>query len=110
MAVVEMPVRSDVKAYEFQIELDGVIYTLKFHFNSRAERWVMDIADFGGTELITGLFLLTNIDLNAQFVGEDIPPGRFILIDETGAERNPGFDDLGNDIKLLYEEALSESA
>ena len=105
MGLIELPVRSDFPSYEFTCDLDGVVYTLKFRYNVRFARWVMDIADSIAEDIVTGIPMLTDIDLLAHISNEDLPPGRFILVDETGASRNPGETDLGNDIKLIYEEA-----
>lgn len=105
MAVLELPVRSDFKAYSFQTELDGVVYTLTFRFNDRMSLWVMDIGDSSGNEILNGILLQTDVALTDQYVKEDLPPGRFICIDESGESKDAGVDDLGNDVKLLYEEA-----
>lgn len=108
MSVQELPVRSDFKAYTFQIDLDGQTYTLTFRFNTRINLWVMDIADAVGTIIRggAGLVIQTNVPLTDQYQSNSsLPPGRFIAIDETGQNRDAGTDDLGNDIKLVYEEA-----
>jgi hypothetical protein len=105
MALIEIPVRSDLKAYEFQIELDGGVYTLGFRYNERMDRWLMDIADGAGVEVLNGVVLLTNIPLTDDYVKEGLPPGRFICEDRTGQSKDAGIDDLGNDVRLLYQEA-----
>lgn len=105
MAFVEIPVRSDLKAYEFQIELDGVVYTLGFRYNERMDRWLMDIADSVGAEILNGILLLTNVPLTDDYVIDGMPPGRFFCEDRTGQNNDAGIEDLGNDIRLLYLEA-----
>lgn len=104
MSVIEIPVRSDLKAYEFQIELDGIVYTLKFRFNERMGRWLMDIADSISNELLNGIVLLTNVPLTDDYVVANTPPGRFFCLDKTGQNKDSGADDLGNDIQLVYVE------
>lgn len=106
MALIEIPTRSDLKAYEFQIELDGDIYTLGFRYNERMQNWVMDIADGLGNEILNGIVLLTNVPLTDDYVIEGLPPGRFICDDRTGENKDAGEEDLGNDVRLLYEEAV----
>lgn len=107
MAILELPVRSDLPAYEFQVSLDSEVFTLRFAFNFREGRWSMDVADSVGTDIINGIKLVHGFPLLRQYVVEGQPPGEFILIDESGNKKNPGRDDLGNDVKLLYEEALA---
>lgn len=105
MAILEIPVRSDIPAYQFQISLDGTTFTLHFRFNTRLDRWVMDIHDIDDVEIIQGAVLLYGLPLFDRYKIASLPVGRFILSDETGEERNPGRDDLGDDFKLLYQEA-----
>jgi len=105
MAILELPVRSDIPAYSFKIDLDGASFRLKFYFNKRLGRWFMDILDASDVLLISGIILLTNLAIRDQYVKDGIPAGQFILIDETGNEKNPGEFDLGNDVRLFYQEA-----
>jgi hypothetical protein len=108
MAVLELPVRSDFPAYQFKVTLDGVVFQLSFNFNQRLSRWTMDIADDLGTEIVNGIALMSGYPISAQYVEDAMPAGLFALIDSTvpdGVGRSADADDLGNDIKLLYEEA-----
>ena len=105
--IIELPVRSDVKAYDMQVELDGVVFTLNFRFNFRMGRWLMDIATAEGIELINGVVLLTGVNLNDYLVVEGMPPGVFTCEDRTGQNKNAGIEDLGNDVRLLYLEATA---
>ena len=35
MSVLELPVSSDLNSFDFQIDLEGAVYTLRFHFNTK---------------------------------------------------------------------------
>lgn len=106
MTTIVIPVRSDFSAYVFQIDLEGVIYTLDFGFNSRSSRWYMSIFDSTGEILIIGdIPILINIPLADQYIDKRLPLGRFIAIDETGNNAQPTADNFGTDIKLFYEES-----
>lgn len=104
MATLELPVRSDLPSYEFQIDLEERIYTIRIQWNDRKERWVMNILTSEGVPVLMGITLLTNVGLIDQYlnISSEMPPGRFFCIDETGAGKNPGINDLGNDVKLFY--------
>lgn len=105
MAIREIPIRSDIPSYQFQITLEGVVYTMRFYFNTRLDRWIMDVSNVDGELIVAGIPLLVNLPLLDRFRDERLPPGRFILIDETGENRNPSRDSMGDDYKLLYQEA-----
>jgi hypothetical protein len=102
MAVLQIPVRSDLDAYEFQIDLDGKTYLLRFRYNSRMNLWHMDVCRVDATEILAGIPLLTNCDLIGRYNVADRPPGDFLAYDESGGAKNAGRDDLGADVVLLY--------
>ena len=88
MSTLVIPVRSDIYAYDFQVELQSVIYTLGFGFNTRANYWYMSISDQAKNLILGDIPLLSNIPLTDQYVDALLPPGRFIVIDETGKNRD----------------------
>ena len=106
MTTLVMPIRNDVDAYQFQIELESVIYTLDFGYNTRSGRWYMSIYDQVGEVLLVGdIPILINIPLHDQYIDTALPPGRFVAIDETGQNKEATADNFGTEIKLLYEES-----
>ena len=105
MATLQLPVRSDIPAYQFSIDLESVNYNFNFRYNTRLNRWFMNILDTEENVLLSGVKVLINFDLTYKYRYKDIPPGSFFCIDETGANQNPEREDLGNTHKLLYVEA-----
>lgn len=106
MATLVLPVRSDFNAYDFQIDLEGVIYTFDFGFNARSQRWYMSIYDQAKENLLIGdIPVLINVPLHDQYINELLPPGRFIALDETGQNREASSENFGTEIKLFYEES-----
>ncbi len=106
MATLVLPARSDFDAYNFQIDLDGTIYTLDFAYNYRSETWYVSIFEQDGETLIVGdIVILINIPLHDQYIDERLPPGRLIAMDETGQNREAGRYNFGSEIKLFYQEA-----
>lgn len=107
MAILEIPVRSDIPAYSFQITLEGTVFTLHFRFNTRLDRWVMDVNNVDDVRIVTGVPLLYGLPLLDRYKYEGLPLGRFVISDETGEKRNPTRDGLGDDFKLLYRESTT---
>lgn len=104
MAILQIPVRSDLPAYEFIIELDQANYMFRFQWNSRSELWTMDIATTEGVEVVAGIPMLVNTDLIGRFQSDDLPPGALIVFDTSKSGANPGRYNFGTDFLLLYEE------
>lgn len=105
MALLEIPVRSDLPAYDFQIELEKVQYTLSFNWNARMKSWFMDIGDKDGNPLLSGLKMYASYPLKYKFKDTALPPGEFLLLDTTNQNKDPQQDDLGSRVILMYQES-----
>jgi hypothetical protein len=104
MAILTIPTRKDLFAYSLDVTLEGTTYRFEFKFNSRKERWSFDIQDQAGNDILVGIPALTNVDLTAQYQHLGIPKGIFLFFDTEGEEKNAGQFELGDRIKMLYEE------
>ena len=104
MAYIEIPLRTDIYSYFQNVVIDGVVYRMDVRYNGRMERWIIGLSDAEGNALLAGIPLLPSYPLTEKFRGciENLPAGQFLIVDETGAERTPTRDDLGEDIKLFY--------
>lgn len=99
---VKIPLRSDLSYFDLQIALEAVNYTLLFRWNLRESSWYMDIYDEQGVTLIVaGLKLVADSLLGIVRTGRK-PPGAFIALDTSGLGVDPGLNDLGVRVKLLY--------
>lgn len=105
---LEIPVRSDIPSYEFKTDLENVLYNFSIRWNERMATWIMDIGDEQGVIIVGGIPLLTGINILGPYKNELLPPGLFVVYDETGENRNPTRENFGVDIKLLYQESTSE--
>jgi len=105
MALIKIPIRSDLPAFNERIELEGVIYNLDIRYNERMDRWAMDILTEEEIPIVSGLLLLTNVPLLDQLTVADLPPGDFIMLDRANLQRDASADNLGEDINLFYQES-----
>lgn len=106
----------DASRFTLQAQLDGATYTLAFRWNERTPRtaidgtvssgsWFMNVLDAEGVNaLMVGIRLSVDYPTTKNIVGRT-PPGSFVAVDSGAAIGNgvdPGFDDLGNRVKLFY--------
>jgi hypothetical protein len=105
--MILIPLRNDLDAYEFTIDLDGRTFNFEVQWNSRAEQWTLIIRDDGQTELLGAIPLIVNSDLIGRFRDEKLPLGVLTLFDTSGANRDPAKADLGVRCVLLYEEVAA---
>lgn len=104
--ILELPVRSDPQSYQFQITLEGEVYTLKFWYNGRRSLWYMSIKNADGSiDYVNGAPIFTNFPLLDRFRLTELPPGTMFVYDTEGGDEPPGQDDFGTRYKLLYVEA-----
>lgn len=100
--MIELPLFSTTPSYRYTVEIESVVYMLQFHFNDRMGRWIMDILTPSQVVILAGIPMLTDTDLIGRFQNKALPPGYFLVVDNTGKHRNPDFDNFGTDVKLYY--------
>jgi len=107
MTTVEIPLTKEIFAYTERIDLDGATYVLTIRYNARSERWIMDIADADETALLQGIVLNLNYPLTVRFIGRiaGLPQGQFIVVDERDVNEEMNLENIGQDVKLVYQEA-----
>jgi hypothetical protein len=102
---VQLPVVQEGPHFSFNCELDGVTYGFSFRWNDRDSAWFLDIADGGGTPMLSGIRVVINLLLLRAIRGVSglaLPPGDLIALDTTGQGLDAAFEDLGRRVQILY--------
>ena len=104
MALLQIPTRTDKDNYGVAVSLEGADYRFSFAWNYRASYWAMSIDG-----VISGLALRVGVseDLLRYVPSTSKPPGKFYLVDTSGQDLDPGIDELGGRVLLLYQESTS---
>lgn len=104
MTMLLVPSTNSFPAYTETVTLDGITYVLRFYFTIRTNQWNFDISDQNGNLLIGGQAVLPGYPLNwrkAQRLPG--PTGIFYVVDETGQQRTPDRQELGDEINIYYQ-------
>jgi len=104
MSIIELPVRNDVDAFDYRIDLDGSTYSITFAWNTRDERWYIYLRTSAGDDIAFSP-LLINADLWTRFKLDAAPPGVMFMVDPAFGSQECGRYDLGTRCKVLYSEA-----
>jgi len=88
-SIIILPLGNDLPWYTFSISLTGVQYTIRMRYNTRAQRWIMDIADGQNNDIIDSIPLLIGRNLVGRFNSDSLPGGEFFVTDDTGAGNQP---------------------
>lgn len=105
MAIIEIPLRSDLDHYEFSVDLDGKAYLFEIIWNTRNETWFLTIKNDEDTPIVAGIPLLVNSNLIARFERDELPPGVLTLLEVSGSNLDAEKADIGARCVLIYEEA-----
>jgi hypothetical protein len=80
---------------QIQVTLAGTLYTLTTRWNEMNQAWNLDIGDADGNPLITGIAVVTGVDLLTPY--EYLGIGGQIVAQTTGnTDAVPTFDNLGS--------------
>ena len=97
-----IPLKNNLFYYKFQISLSSVIYTMTLRFNGRMNRWILDLADVSGNQIVSGIVLLVGINLLYQYTTLNVLAGALMAIDTSPNYIQPTQFSFGNNNFLVY--------
>jgi hypothetical protein len=105
MATWIIPTRTDLESYTERVELDSVMFELTLTWNTREEVWMLSIADADGVALASGVKVVVDYPLFRSVSNADMPAGTMMALDTSGAGLDPGLNELGERVLLMYRDA-----
>lgn len=105
MADLELLTRKDLPAYFYVVTLEGAQYRLDFRYNERMGKWFLKISDPTGVELMGAVPITASCPLFNRFRRANLPPGTLVAFDSSGKNQDPGRFDLGDRVRLIYQES-----
>ncbi len=101
-AIFTFPLRNDLPQYSFNITLSGTIFQIQMIYNVRMDRWIMNINDSAGNQILSGLPILIQRNITGQYGTLAIPAGVFLAQDNTGQDTQPTQFSFGVDHTCYY--------
>ncbi|CAJ0701550.1 hypothetical protein LMG19089_02867 [Ralstonia edaphis] len=95
-SVFEIPLTAQPQT--FNITLVGIEYQFSLAWRDAASSWFLDIADVSGNPLLSGIPLVTGVNLLAQYAYKAF--GFELWVQTDGADAPPTFTNLGTDSHL----------
>ncbi len=96
---------NETNAYDLEMELDGITYTLAFKWNRRDESWVMSLFLPDGTMLASNRKVVLGMPLLRGEIDARLPPGVLMAVDSTATNAEPARDEFGKRVFLAYYDA-----
>lgn len=111
MAVFQIPISTPTPIFRQRTNLDGAEYVLDIQWNGRLGRWTMALLDQEEAQLRGGITLVEGSDiLGPNRTDSRFPPGRLVVVDREAKGKDPGFDDFGTRVVLVYLDAAELAA
>jgi len=105
MAILQFPTIRDLAHYTFELSLDGVVFRLKFKYNSREEAWYFNVSDANNVILRAGLKVVNEWDLLRLWAARTGRPlGEIVTVNLGDVPAPPTLNQLGEDVVLTYNE------
>jgi hypothetical protein len=82
--------------------LSGRDYIFTFHWNAREGAWYFDLADQDEVLITTSRKVTVGFPLITRCVDERRPEGMLMAVDSAGTNKDPGLDDFGTRVQLMY--------
>lgn len=106
MSVLQIPLETGLSAYTVRVPLDETMFRLTFRWNERALCWFMDVHADSGEAVVTGLRVVVGLTLLRQHrYRQNAPKGNLVAFDTTNRAIDPGLNDFGTRVVLLYIDA-----
>lgn len=94
--ITQIPVVSDSFYYEFNTIINNSTYILRFYFNRRALKWMIDIKDENNNPIVMGLPILAGARITKRFVNEKLLDIKYLCsINKKDATQDPTETDFG---------------
>lgn len=88
--------------YTIDVQIEGQTYRLELRWNVRDSSWYMGILAPDDSHLAAPKRIASGRPLFWRSQSPALPPGLFVPIDSAGGDVDPGLQDLGNRVVLLY--------
>lgn len=99
---VQLQIKREGAHFRFVSELGGVSYSFELRWNHREAAWFLTLGDGEGLPIVAGIRVVTAYSLLSRFTDERLPPGLLFAIDTAGGDVDPGLDDLGHRVQIVY--------
>lgn len=88
--------------YTESMQLDGVTFILDIQWNQVMGAWYVGISDAESNQLVCGRRIVVGTAPFGKFADPRLPAGLIMPIDTSNQDLDPGLNDLGDRVQLIY--------
>ncbi len=110
MTIYEIPLpKSDGTPFLIRPTLTGAEHVIEFIFNQRLGSWTLNFYDAGRSPYWLGVRGVADWSLLSRCSDPRKPPGRLYLVDTSNRGLDPGENDIGDRVRLVYDDLNLEN-
>lgn len=88
--------------FTVQVQLDNATFNLEVRWNQRSTTWYLHLNDAQGNPILMGRKICLGMPIWIRFRNAALPIGQLAAIDTSGQDIEPGINDLGGRVQLVY--------
>ncbi len=85
-----------------QAQLGDAFFTVVWRWNARDGVWYFGLSDVDVSPIVSGVRVVLNADLLRGVSDSRRPPGAIAVVDPASRTAEPGLNDLGTRVKVVY--------
>ncbi len=105
MSIVVLQLDSQHEYYENEFTLDGEGFRILARYNIRIDSWMINLYQSDGTAIATGRRVTVGNFLFPWLTGRNRPAGQLMALDTSDEDSDPGRNDLGERVIIVYLDA-----
>lgn len=103
MSIEIIPIDNSQVVFKQLMTLNNVVVNFRFYFNSRSQRWKMDMLDQDNSPIILGRTINLGLDLMGRHQDERLPEGFLNTFDLKDLDTEANLDNFGADVLMVFD-------
>lgn len=99
---IVLPFVGQIGQYRFGTTIESTAYLFDVRWNTLDAAWYFDVLEADETPIATGLKIVLGVFIGRTSTHELFSDGAFLAFDQSGAERDATYDDLGTRVVVKY--------
>lgn len=95
-----LPIDAVDTNYEFEVDLEDLVWRFRFHWNETDQAWYMDLLGLDNGNDFKGIKVIGGINLLDPYAIREL--GQLYLVDAENGLQDPDRDGFGDRYQLLY--------
>ena len=97
-----IPIDAKLGVNRVRVRLDGVFFRLRFQWSGRFLTWSMSLESDDGVAILQSARVTADAGITLSQTQAGMPRGEIVPVDTSGRGADPGREDLGTRVLIVY--------